>query len=74
MTVIDNALTRPWTVKKSYRRSTDRQPQWNEYMCSELTKTMKIGGETYLLSKEGLLMPAKKDQKPPSLQYFPSQR
>ena len=33
--------------------------------------TMRIGNETYLVSKEGYLMPAKKGQKPPKLQYFP---
>ena len=35
---------------------------------------MRIGGETYRLDKEGYLMPAKTGQRPPSLQYFPSQR
>ncbi len=74
MTVTDNALTRPWAVKKSYRRSANQRPEWNEHMCNELTKTMKLGGETYLLSREELLMPAKKDQKPPDLKYFSSQR
>jgi hypothetical protein len=74
ITVIDNALTRPWTVMKSYRRSPDRQPAWDEYMCVWINDTMRIGGEIYLLDKEGYLMPAKKDQVPPTLKYFPAQR
>ena len=71
MTVTDNALTRPWTVKKSYRRSAQARPEWPEYLCIEHTETMRIGNETYRLNKEGYLMPAKKGQKPPSVQYFP---
>jgi hypothetical protein len=40
-------------------------------MCVERSATMRIGTETYLVNKDGYLMPAKKGQKPPSLQYFP---
>jgi len=36
--------------------------------------TIHIGSETYLLDKDGFIRPAKKDQPPPSLQYFPAQR
>ncbi len=72
ITVTDHALTRPWTVMKSYRRSADPRPEWPEYLCVERSSTMRIGGETYLLNKEGYLMPAKKGQKAPSLQYFPA--
>jgi len=64
-------LTRPWTVKKSYRRSAEARPEWPEYMCVERSETMRIGSETYRVNKEGYLMPSKKGQKPPSLQYFP---
>jgi hypothetical protein len=71
MTVEDNALTRPWTVMKSYQRSAEARPQWDEYICAWENKTMKIGGETYLINNDGFLMPAKKDQSPPSLKYFP---
>jgi hypothetical protein len=74
MTVFDHALTRPWTVMKSYRRTADSRPQWDEYMCAWESKTIRIGDETYLLDKDGFLRPAKKDQAPPSLKYFPSQR
>ena len=50
----------------------DPRAEWPEYLCAERTQTMRIGGETYRLDKEGYLMPAKDGQKPPSLQYFRS--
>jgi hypothetical protein len=71
ITVTDHALTRPWTVKKSYRRSAQARPEWPEYMCVERSETMRIGNETYLVNKEGYLLPSKKGQKPPSVQHFP---
>jgi hypothetical protein len=74
MTVTDNALTRPWTVTKSYRRSADPLAEWPEYLCAERTETLRISGQTYRLDKEGYLAPAKKGQAPPSLQYFPSSK
>ena len=43
-------------------------------MCVWESKTVRIGDETYLLDKDGFLAPAKKDQAPPSLKYFPTQR
>jgi hypothetical protein len=72
MTTFDGSLTRPWTVMKSYRRSADPRPQWEEYMCVWESKTVRIGDETYLLDKDGFLRPAKKDQPPPSTKYFPA--
>src|SRR5215510_12116772 len=72
ITVTDHALTRPWTVKKSYRRSAEARPEWPEYLCVERSATMRIGSETYLVNKDGYLMPAKKGQTPPSVQYFPT--
>ncbi len=70
ITVIDNALTRPWTVLKSYRRNPNRQVQWREYICAELNNHVALGKENYFISADGFLMPAKKDQMPPSLKYF----
>ena len=68
MTTIDNALTRPWSVKKSYTR----MPKviWTENNCTEGLNDVFIGKEQYLLSADGLLMPVKKDQPPPDLRYF----
>jgi hypothetical protein len=74
ITVEDNALTRPWTVKKSYRRSAEAQPQWPEYICVWENKTLRIGEEVYVIGEDGLLAPTKKDQEAPTLKYFPGQR
>jgi len=37
ITTIDNALTRPWTVTKRYRR--ERNPIWYQNDCSETITT-----------------------------------
>ncbi len=68
VTTIDHALTRPWTVTKSYRR--ERNPIWFDNNCSENNNHVVIGKENYFLSADGMLMPAKKDQPPPDLRYF----
>jgi hypothetical protein len=68
VTTIDNALTRPWTVTKHYHRV--RNPIWVEAICSENNDHIRIGDEVYMRSADGLLMPAKKGQKPPDLRYF----
>jgi hypothetical protein len=70
ITVIDHALTRPWTVDKIYRRSPNPRPNWVEYYCTEGNNQVVIGKENYFLSADGLLMPAKKGQAPPDLRYF----
>jgi hypothetical protein len=70
ITVIDNALTRPWTVDKRYIRNPDPQAEWPEFNCPEYNSLVFIGGETYYLSADDLLMPTKKGQAPPDLQYF----
>ncbi len=75
ITVIDNALTRPWTVDKRYIRSADLRTQWPEFICNEYNGQVMIGGEHYYLSSTGLLMPVRRDQSPPDLRYFkPSPR
>jgi hypothetical protein len=35
---------------------------------------LRIGNDSYMLSADGLLMPAKKDQPPPDLRYFKQPR
>jgi hypothetical protein len=70
ITVIDHALTRPWTVDKTFRRSLNPRPRWREFYCIEGSVNVVIGKENYFLSAEGFLMPAKKDQAPPDLRYF----
>ncbi len=75
ITVIDNALTRPWTVTRNLVRNPDPRPQWDEFICAEGNSHVTIGNENYFLSATGLLMPAHKDQPPPDLRYFkPTQR
>ena len=46
------------------------QPVWREAVCAEGNTHILIGNEPYMLSADGLLMPAKKDQAPPDLRYF----
>jgi hypothetical protein len=68
VTTIDNALTRPWTVLKTYRR--ERDPIWFDYNCTEGNHHVRIGKENYYVSEDGALWPAKKGQAPPELKYF----
>ena len=70
LTTIDNALTRPWTVQRKYRRANSDTPEWREFLCNENNPHVLIGGDNYYLSADGLLMPARKDQAPPDLRYF----
>jgi hypothetical protein len=70
ITVIDNALTRPWTVTKNYRRGADARPVWQEYICAENNQHLRAGKEEYFLSADGYLMPTRKDQAPPDPRYF----
>ncbi len=68
ITTTDNALTRPWTVMKSYARL--QKVIWSENNCTEGNDNIAIGNEVYLLSGDGRLMPIKKNQPPPDQLYF----
>jgi hypothetical protein len=70
ITVIDHALTRPWTVDKRYRRNVEPQPAWPEYVCGENNAHVTVGKEDYYVSADGYLMPTRKDQAPPDARYF----
>jgi hypothetical protein len=70
ITVIDNALTRPWTVDKRYTRKPEPHPEWVEAYCVEGTALVGVGSEIYYLSADGLLMPSRKGQAAPDLRYF----
>jgi len=74
ITVTDTALTRPWTANKRYRRDPNPRPVWEEMVCTENNPHVRIGNEDYMLSADGLLMPAKRDQTPPDLRYFKQTR
>jgi hypothetical protein len=70
ITVMDHALTRPWTVMKDYIRDPSRRPVWIPWDCAEGNTHILIGKEDYMIGADGLLMPAKKDQAPPDLRHF----
>jgi len=70
ITVIDHALTRPWVVDKKYIREQTPRLDWDEAYCTENSAYIAIGKNSYYLSGDGMLMPARKDQAPPDLRYF----
>lgn len=70
ITVIDNALTRPWTVTKKYIRESSPNIIWHFNDCAENNQQVTIGKENYMVSGDGMLMPVKKGQRPPDLRYF----
>jgi hypothetical protein len=70
ITVIDHALTRPWTVDKKYLHSPNPRPSWIIGSCAESNMIVAVGREAYALSADGFLMPIKKDQASPDLRYF----
>jgi hypothetical protein len=70
VTTKDNALTRPWTVQRTYRRIPRNPPIWSEYICTENNRHVVIGDQNYMVGGDGLLMPVRKGQAPPDLRYF----
>ena len=70
ITVLDHALTRPWIVDKRYVHDSNPHPLWREASCVEGSELVALGKEMYIVRADGLLMPAKKDQKPPDLRFF----
>jgi hypothetical protein len=68
VTVIDHALTRPWTVDKKYTHNP--RHRWTESSCIETNSMTAIGRESYFMSADGMLMPVRKNQPPPDLRYF----
>jgi len=71
ITTIDHALSRPWTVTRSYRR--DRDAEWTEHLCAENNQYVTLGDEVYSID-DGFLSPTRKDQPPPDLRYFTPSR
>ncbi len=69
MTTVDNSLTRPWTVVKTFKRR--EKVWWANDNCNEGQAHITIGTEVYFRSADGsTIMPMKKDQPPPDLKYF----
>jgi hypothetical protein len=70
ITVVDHALTRPWTVDKTFRRNAQAQPEWPEFYCHVGNRWVVLGKESYKLNDEGILTPTRKGQPAPDLRYF----
>jgi hypothetical protein len=68
ITTIDHALTRPWTVTRSYKR--ERQPSYADFYCSQENHEVQLGPETYFIGEDKLLMPTRRNQPPPDLAAF----
>jgi hypothetical protein len=74
ITMIDHALTRPWTVTRTYRRDPNPKPVWVPEACAEGNPLVRIGNDAYYQSQDGKLMPTSKGQPPPDLSYFNQSR
>jgi hypothetical protein len=68
ITLIDHALTRPWSVTRSFQRAA--APSWTEYLCAEHNNLVIIRGESFFVREDGDLMPMAKEQRPPDLRNF----
>ena len=73
ITTYDHALTRPWTVTRTYQRT--RAARWFEHPCENAySQHLYIAGEAYFFSADGRLMPGRKGQPAPDLRYFDQSR
>jgi hypothetical protein len=70
ITVIDHALTRPWSTVRTAGRNPKPRPMWQTAVCAENNSMVRIGSDAYYMSQDGYLMPLMKDQRPPDLRYF----
>ena len=71
ITTIDHALTRPWTITRTYSRNPGVAPVWVEYVCAESNHYVVIGKQDYVVNEaDGNLMPVRKDEPPPDLRNF----
>jgi hypothetical protein len=53
ITVFDHALTRPWSVDKTYRRNPNPYPNWSRISCAEGNNYVIVGTNVYFLSGDG---------------------
>ena len=75
ITVIDHAMTRPYTKLQKIVRNTEPRPVWLSEDCPVDNVWVKIGNETYVVNAtNGKLMPAYRNQPPPDLSYFEQSR
>jgi hypothetical protein len=68
ITTFDHALTRPWTINRTYQRT--RNPIWFQNNCVDDNKHVQVGKEDYFIGADGLLMPVRKGQARPDLRHF----
>jgi hypothetical protein len=68
ITIMDHALTRPWTVTRSYRHVAPAT--WFEVICAEDNHQVRIGRERYYVGGDGYLMPTRPGQSGPDLRNF----
>jgi hypothetical protein len=70
ITVVDHALTRPWSHTRKARRDPTTRPFWQTAVCAEGNSMVRIGNEPYYTAPDGRLSPLNKTQPPPDLHYF----
>src|SRR5215469_14958024 len=70
ITVIDHAMTRPYSKTQRATRNPNPHPVWFSDVCSENNTHVRIENENYFRGADGKLMPSKKNQAPPDLRYF----
>jgi hypothetical protein len=51
ITIIDNALTRPYIKKQTATRNPNPRPVWHSDVCSEYNTHVRIGKENYYLRR-----------------------
>ena len=68
ITTYDHALTRPWTITRTYQRN--RKPIWFQNNCVDDNQHVQVGKEDYFIGADGLLMPVRKGQPRPDLRHF----
>jgi len=71
ITVTDSALTRPWTVTKTYRRDRTPVAMHRESVCADHSSHVAIGEEMYVVGPDDNLAPTRPGQPAPDLRYFP---
>ncbi len=63
ITTIDDAFTRPWTIRQQYSHVPQPEAIWVEYACAEGNRHIQLGDEWYFLNDdEGVLEPTREGQ------------
>jgi hypothetical protein len=70
----DGGTVRPRALAVVRLMTSSNVVGWARMPCASGNNQIVIGEENYILSADGLLMPAKKDQAPPGLRHFKRRR